>query len=113
MSFYQKYVELCAGINKSPSAVALENGFSKASVNHWKIGKASPSDITLAKFANYFGVSVDYLKGNTEEPEQKEKAATVSDGDLSDSEKQIIELWRSFSPAEQSLALKMLSALQE
>ena len=73
MTFYQRYVMLCSNIGKSPSAVALENGFSKASVNHWKIGRANPTDLTLSKLANYFGVSVEYLKGEAEEPEEIKK----------------------------------------
>ena len=66
MTFYQKYVKLCSEIGKSPSAVALENGFSKATVNHWKVGHANPSDLSLTKLATYFGVSVEYLKKDSE-----------------------------------------------
>ena len=72
-NFYDKYVTLCASVNKSPSKVAEEMGFSRASVNHWKIGRANPSDVTIAKVAAYFGVSVEYLKGEAEEPEEIKK----------------------------------------
>ena len=67
MTFYERYINLCAKKNKSPSAVALENGFSKATVNHWKNGRSKPTDATLVKLAVYFGVSVEYLKSDWEE----------------------------------------------
>ena len=68
--FYDNFVRCCNSVNKSPSAVAADIGLSRASVNGWKNGK-NPTDANLAKIADYFGVSVDYLLGKTE---QKEKA---------------------------------------
>lgn len=67
-SFYNNYVELCAKKKKSLSAVAEEIGLSRTSPNGWKKGK-QPSDVNIKKLADYFGVSVAYLKG---EEEQKE-----------------------------------------
>lgn len=51
---------MCNEIGKSPSAVAIEIGLSKPSVNRWKKG-GSPTDATAAKIASYFGVSVASL----------------------------------------------------
>lgn len=67
-TFYKNYVELCAKKKKSLSAVAEEIGLSRTSPNGWKKGK-QPSDVNLQKLADYFGVSVAYLKA---EEEQKE-----------------------------------------
>ena len=66
MNFYDKYVEMCNKIGKAPSAVAIEIGLSKPSVNRWKNG-GSPTDATAAKIASYFGVSVTYLLGKEEQ----------------------------------------------
>ena len=74
--FYKNYVAECNRIGKSPSAVALENGLSKPAVNGWKTGKSNPTDATLMKFADYFGVSVEYLKGE----EQKNTATEDGSG---------------------------------
>lgn len=61
--FYERYIELCGSINKSPTAVALDIGVSRGTVSNWKKG-AIPNDVTLAKIANYFKVSISYLIGN-------------------------------------------------
>ena len=63
--FYNNYISLCAKHNKSASKVAEEIGLSRASANGWRNG-AVPSEVNLQKIANYFGVTVDYLK--TEAP---------------------------------------------
>lgn len=117
MTFYERYIELCVKINKSPSAVALENGFSKASVNHWKTGRAKPSDVSLSKLAAYFNVSVEYLKGEAEEVEEKEqynesgakeKTASISGSGLTADELDFILKYRSLSP-EKKEALRVLA----
>lgn len=63
--FYDNFVRLCNKINKSPSLVATEIWLSRASVNGWKKGK-KPTDVTTIKIADYFGVPVDELIGNSE-----------------------------------------------
>ena len=67
MTFYEKYLELCASVDKTPSGAALEMGLSKPTVNRWKNG-GGITDATARKVAAYFGVPVDPA------PEQKEKA---------------------------------------
>lgn len=82
MTFYEKYLELCASVDKTPSGAALEMGLSKPTVNRWKNG-GGITDATARKVAAYFGVPVDYLTRETDDPspapspaapEQKEKA---------------------------------------
>lgn len=65
-TFYQRYVELCNKIGKTPSAVALDIGLTKSSVHRWKNG-GKPTDATAIKIASYFNVSVAYLIGTEEE----------------------------------------------
>lgn len=67
MNFYYIFLKLCNSIGKSPSKVAVEIGSTRAAVNRWKNGSI-PSDTTLLKLADYFGVSIEYLKGETENP---------------------------------------------
>ena len=67
MSFYEKYLELCAKAGKSPSCVALEISLSKTTVNRWKNG-GGVTDATALKVANYFGVSPEWMKGETDDP---------------------------------------------
>lgn len=54
---------MCNKIGKSPSAVSIEIGLSKSTVNRWKKG-GSPTDATAAKIASYFGLSVASLLEN-------------------------------------------------
>lgn len=60
--FYDNYIRLCNSVGKSPSAVAIEIGIAKPTVNRWKHG-SRPTDATLGKIARYFGVSTDELLG--------------------------------------------------
>ena len=48
----------------------------QTAVSQWETGKTTPDKETLIKIADYFGVSIDYLLGNTE---QKEKASIPKD----------------------------------
>lgn len=63
MGFYDTFVSLCAQSGKAPSAVAVELGIAKSSVSGWKSGRNGANNATLKKIADYFGVSVDYLRG--------------------------------------------------
>lgn len=58
--FYDIYLQLCHSIKKSPSAVAVEIGISKPTVNRWKNG-GSATDSTKLKIAEYFNISLDKL----------------------------------------------------
>lgn len=65
--FYDNYIRLCNSVNKTPSAVAVEMGISKTSVNRWKNG-SYPTDATMLRIASYFGVTVEELsKGKIKE----------------------------------------------
>ena len=77
--FYDNFVKACNLHNKAPSAVAIDIGISKATVTGWKNG-SMPSDATLRKLADYFGVSSEELTGSTG-PAQKKAPADVSNSD--------------------------------
>lgn len=79
--FYDKFVNLCASIGKKPTPVAQELGISKGTVASWKRRGNDPTDAYLAKIANYFGVSVDELRGDTE---NEKKPTAQGDGLISD-----------------------------
>lgn len=75
--FYSNYVKLCSKINKSPSAVGEELGFTRASVTGWGNG-ATPRKSSLIKIADYFGVTVTELMSGV--GEQKEAPAAKGEG---------------------------------
>lgn len=109
MDFYGKYVEMCNKIGKSPSAVAIEIGLSKPSVNRWKNG-GSPTDATAQKIATYFGVSVAYLLGKEDE-DKKEKSITM-DG-LSNERKALIDFALSVPEDKAELLLRVMKSIVE
>jgi transcriptional regulator with XRE-family HTH domain len=92
-NFYKRYTDLCAANGYTPSGAAAAIGLSNAAANGWKKGKV-PSDVNLSKLASLFGCSVEFLKG------EKEKPTIVSDDELSDSKRDMINLLCSLSPEE-------------
>lgn len=75
--FYSNYVKLCSKLNKSPSAVGEELGFTRASVTGWGNG-ATPRKSSLIKIADYFGVTVAELMAGV--GEQEKAPATKGEG---------------------------------
>ena len=71
--FWEKFILLCEKKNKSPNMVCSELGLSTAIATKWKNGSI-PRDTTLLKIADYFGVSVEYLKG---EPERQPDGSEI------------------------------------
>lgn len=71
--FYDIFKQLCEEKGITPTKASAEIGFSKGSVSYWKKrytegNDAKPDSYTAAKIADYFGVSVDYLLGRTDDP---------------------------------------------
>ena len=94
VTFYQKYVALCAANKTKPSPAAQKMGISKTTVNRWKNG-GGVTDANLQTIANYFGVSVDELRGDDpEKPSKKEKPTAQGDG-LTEKDVALIKWFRS------------------
>ena len=62
--FWQRFRFLCDERNITPNKVMLENGLNTGNPTGWKSGKI-PSTKVLKTLADYFGVTVDYLIGNS------------------------------------------------
>lgn len=88
--FYDKLKELCNKKGVKPSRVAIECGFSKGTVSHWKNSGTIPQRDILKKIANYFDVSVDYLLSNDEKETQVNDKALI----LTEHEKRLISAYR-------------------
>ena len=63
--FYEIFLKLCNQNNIKPNNVTKALGLSNATATDWKKGSV-PRDTTLLKIADYFGVSVEYFKGEPE-----------------------------------------------
>ena len=78
VNFYNEiFLPLCASTGKKPTVVAQDLGFSRSVVSNWKIRGSFPTDTTLVRIADYFGVSVDSLKGKKEQPIQEDGLSDV------------------------------------
>jgi transcriptional regulator with XRE-family HTH domain len=66
--FYEIFKKLCDERGTNPTAVALDMGISTSLTSRWKHG-GKPRIETLNKIADYFGVSVSYLLGVTDDPD--------------------------------------------
>lgn len=64
MRFFERFEELCKAKNKSTTRVGQELGISKSTMSYWRNNKnVTPKSTQLQLLADYFGVSVDYLLG--------------------------------------------------
>ena len=82
--FYDRFVQLCADRNISPSRAAIEAGLSKSTVTKWKNSPDSrPTGSAIDKLTEYFGITISELLG-----EEIEKAPaghgkrSISDDDM-------------------------------
>lgn len=67
--FYNRLLSLCSENEVRITKVILDLGMGTGNLSSWKSGNIPKAD-TLARLADYFGVSVDYLLGQDEESER-------------------------------------------
>ncbi len=64
---YEIFEQLCRGRGIKPYKVSKDTGVSQPTLSDWKRGISIPKLDKLQIIADYFGVSVDYLRGKTKE----------------------------------------------
>lgn len=82
--FFDRLKLLCDEKGVSVYKACTDIGLNRSAVNKWKTG-GSPRGSVVAKFAEYFGVSTDYLLGN----EKSAQAAGGEDAELSEEDKRL------------------------
>lgn len=93
-SFYDRYAELCRGVDETPNSVARILGISSGSITSWKNG-TEPRYTTIAKIAAYFGVSPDYLLSGLHRDKRMSYAVgvvAITAGTKEEAEKSVAEL---------------------
>ncbi len=80
-TFFDRYAELCRSSGETPNSVAKSLGIPSGSITAWKNG-SQPRNNTLAKIADYFNVSTDYLLGQEKTPAETGKRFPKKDSDL-------------------------------
>lgn len=101
--FWSTYVELCNSVDKAPNKVAAELGITSGTATKWKNG-AVPQDRTIKKIADYFGVTVEYLKGETD----IKNPAAKNDNEV---EKEVLRLFRELPEGNRNEAINYLRFL--
>ena len=109
--FYKNFIKLCNLSGESPSSVAEKVGISKSNVTRWGKDKGGASDATLQKLADYFGITLDELKGETD---IKEKPTAESSSELSELDKKLHNAITQIQDEEKKRwLLKMIQSLSE
>ena len=103
MDFYQVFIEMCNKKGVAPSRAALDIGLSKTAVNGWKVKRSTPTDATIAKLADYFGIAVDDFNEKT--GIKKAPAGNSDEG------KEFEEIFSQLNEKNKSIALAQLKAL--
>ncbi len=67
MQLSQILTKLMSEHNLSAYKLSKETGISDRLIGYWKSGDKLPGAENLIALANYFGISIDYLLGRTEE----------------------------------------------
>lgn len=73
--FWRQFKSLCDERETTPNKVIIDIGLSTGNPTGWKNGKI-PSTKVLKTLADYFGVTVDYLIGNSNDRNLSKEAET-------------------------------------
>lgn len=102
MSKIPKLFELMEQRGITAKKLSTDTNISTGNISDWKSGRSKPSSDKLKLLADYFDVSTDYLLGN----EQKECPIPP----LSDTEQEVLDLFKKLTPEEQAAHLAFLRA---
>lgn len=100
--FYDNFVALCASANKTPAHVGRELGIDKSTISCWKARKTNPSDVNAKKIANYFGVTVEELMGESK-GEGIKKGPIPKDGAVSQEKQLLLDMIDGLSDEQKEL----------
>ena len=89
----------------SMKELGLMFGLAESTISLYEKGKRQPDNATLIRFADFFGISVDYLLG-------AEKEKTPPD-EVSESEKMLLELFNRVPEDKQELVLQLIRTALE
>ena len=79
--FFNRFKQLCDQREISVYRACTDIGLNRSAVAKWKSG-GKPNGSTAAKLAEYFGVTTDYLLGQSEEKEPGMPPRTITDEEI-------------------------------
>lgn len=77
MKFKDRLVQLRKELKLTQTDFAEKIGFSRTAISAWEIGRNEPSNEDTIKIADFFGVSVDYIIGKSNNRNEKSSSAVV------------------------------------
>ena len=105
MSYEVRMKEWITDHDIRQKALAKEFHVTESMMSHYMTGKNEVTVDVLVKFAKRTGLSMDYLVGLSYEP--------VPSMPLTESERQLIENFRTLRPAQKELIVKNIAIMQE
>ena len=114
-SLYNVISSLCDSRGITGSKMCAETGISKGLLTDLKMGRRTGvSAVTAQKIADYFGVTVGYLLGKEEKPTVTGEQKEIPDQpELTEEEKELLELFRTVPEEYQPLVLSKIRAAVE
>ena len=100
---YERFLKLLDETGITPYRVSKEAGVSESVLSKWKKG-SRPRPLTMRAVADYFGVNVEWLSGETDVREQKTPADPKIDGHS----KEFMQLFGQLTPEQQDMILAQL-----
>ena len=100
---YERFLILLDETGITPYRVSKETGISQATLTCWKQGKGI-KPLTTKLIADYFGVNVEWLAGETDVRENKKPA----DQEISRREREFMQLFDRLTPEQQDMVLAQL-----
>ena len=79
--FFNRFKQLCDERNISVYRACTDIGLNRSAVAKWKNG-GKPNGSTAAKLAEYFGVTTDYLLGQSEESAPAGNGRAITDEEI-------------------------------
>ena len=104
--FFERLKALLQEQNKTKKELSEALGIGINTIKRWETTGRSPNNVTLSGIATYFGVSVDYLLGKTDE-----KQSDSDIGILNESEKRMLRLFRSVPKEKQDYIIQAFEGL--
>lgn len=120
---YQVFEALCKKRGVTPYSVGKETGISTSTLSNWKAGRYVPKADKLQKIADYFGVSMEYLRtGKDAEKESTSGQKYYFDDDTARTAQELFEnpgmrllfdAARDSRPEDLQMAADLLARLKE
>lgn len=107
---YERFEQLLHEKGLTPYRVYIETGVSQGSLSDWKHGKSKPKYTNMLKLANFLGVSVEYLNGDSD---KKEKPGAGEGEGLTDQDRELLDVYNRLSPENRSLVEQLAKRLAD